>query len=327
MPIAAGHLRYPKVRALLPRTRLAYVHLPNLLTDAKRDRAARVFGYVAISLPDEFLVLFMEEGELVNATATSDGRTWRALPIGEAVAKVPSAAEYGEICFHEAEDEQLAAMYATQLLPDLGWPPDLPVGDASAVLGNLMATLFDGVLEVLGDGGVNYVVFLHGMPVRGYYLDAAPSPDEAGRVRALLERALRAGGTIRRWDVPPALVNQAAPALIAAYRELVAGLMRRLSDEGAHGAFSVAEHARHHLVGKHPALDRFSLTLPNQRDPVVDTPALSAAIAAWLIETMWHLHLPDGVSVEQMVAELARPRRHLFQAAGLWEALGWRIPW
>jgi hypothetical protein len=62
MPVAAGHLRYPKVRALLPRTRLAYVHLQNLLTDAKRDRAARVFGYVAIWLPDEFLVLYMEEG-------------------------------------------------------------------------------------------------------------------------------------------------------------------------------------------------------------------------------------------------------------------------
>ena len=28
-------------RVLLPRTRLAYVHLRNLLTDAKRDRAAR----------------------------------------------------------------------------------------------------------------------------------------------------------------------------------------------------------------------------------------------------------------------------------------------
>ena len=327
MPVAAAHLRYPKVRALLPRTRLAYVHLQNLLTDTKRDRSARVFGYVAIWLPDDFLVLYMEEGELVNATATSDGRTWRALPIGEAVAMVPSAAEYGESCFHEAEDEQLAAMYATQLTPDLGWPAELPPGSTSAMLGHLMATLFDGVLEVMTDGGVNYIVIGDGVPLRGYYESEGPTPDEPFRARALLERALQNGGLVRRWDVPPVLANQAAPALIAAYRELVHTLMHRLVAAGAHGALAVAEHARHQLVTKHPALDRFSLSIPNQRDPVVDTPALSGAIAAWLTETMWHLHLPDGVTVERLMAEVARPRRHLFQAAGLFEALPWTIPW
>jgi len=327
MPVAAGHPRYPRVRALLPQTRLAYVHLRNLLTDAKRDRAARVFGYVAIWLPDELLLLYLEEGELVNATATADGRSWRAVPIGEAVAKVPSAAEYGEICFHEAEDEQLAAMYATQTTPDLGWPPDLPAHHASALMGHLMATLFDGLLEVTADGGVNYVVFQHGMPLRGYYANDATAADEPARVRELLERAFGNGGVAKRWDVPPALSNQAAPALIAAYRDFVGALMQRLSDRGASGAFAVAEHARHHLMGKHPALERFSLTLPNQRDPVVDTTALSLAIGAWLAETLWHLHLPDGVTAEALIADVARPRRHLFQAAGLWDALPWTIPW
>ena len=31
--------RFPHERVLLPRTKLAYVHLPNLLSDAKRDRS------------------------------------------------------------------------------------------------------------------------------------------------------------------------------------------------------------------------------------------------------------------------------------------------
>ena len=59
----------------------------------------------------------------------------------------------------------------------------------------------------------------------------------------------------------------------------------------------------------------------------MDAPALSVAIAAWLNETLWHLHLPEGVTAEQLLAEVARPRRHLFQAAGLFEALPWTIPW
>lgn len=327
MPVASGHPRYPKVRALLPRTRLAYVHLQNLLTDAKRDRAARVFGYVAIWLPEELLMLYMEEGDVVNATATADGRRWRALPIGEAIAKVPSAAEYGEICFHEAEDEQLAAMYATQLTPDLGWPPELPAASTSAMLGNLMATLFDGLVEIVADGAVNYVVFQHGMPLRAYFADDATDGDVGPRARSLLDRAFQNGGSARRWDVPPVLPNQAAPALIAAYRDLVTTLVRRLQEVGAESALPVAERARHQLMERHPALERFSLTIPSQRDPVVDAAELSAAIGAWLSETLWHLHLPDGVAVEPLLADVTRSRRHLFQAAGLFEALPWNIPW
>ena len=74
MPAPAAKLRYPHGRVLLERTKLAYVHLRNLLSDAKRDRTARVAGYVAIWLPEEFLMLFLREGEVVNAVrATQRG--------------------------------------------------------------------------------------------------------------------------------------------------------------------------------------------------------------------------------------------------------------
>src|SRR5689334_10176764 len=99
-------LRYPHARVLLPRTRLAYIHLRNLLTDAKRDRSARVSGYVAIWLPEEFLVLYLQRGELVNA-CLHDGHAFQPIALGAAVEKVPAEPEYGEICFHEADDEQL----------------------------------------------------------------------------------------------------------------------------------------------------------------------------------------------------------------------------
>ena len=326
MPVAA-YLRYPKVRELLPRTRLAYVHLKNLLTDAKRDRAARVFGYVGIWLPDELLVLYMEEGEVVNATATPDGLRWRALAISEAVGKVPSAAEYGEICFHQAEDEQLAVMFATQVFPEIAWPSGMPPANTAALLANLMATLFDGVVEVVYDAGVNYVLFQHGLPLRGYYVDEPSAPNELMQVRGLLDRAFAHGGAVRRFDVPPALANQAEPALIAAYRELVGQVVQRLADGGAGGAFAVAEQARQMLIGRHPALDRFSLQVPNQRDPVVDRPALAAAMAAWLKETLWLVELPGGLTAERLIAETSRGRRHLFQAAGLFDALPWTMPW
>src|SRR6478752_10338183 len=140
-------LRYPYSRVLLPRTRLAYVHLRNLLTDAKRDRSARVSGYVAIWLPEEFLVLYLQNGELVNA-CLYNGKEFCPIAIGAAVEKVPSEPEYGEICFHEADDEQLSCMFATQSTPPIPWPAELRSSDPSSLFPYLMATTFDGVVEI-----------------------------------------------------------------------------------------------------------------------------------------------------------------------------------
>ncbi len=233
MPLPANTLHYPVERVLLQRTRLAYVHLRNLLTDAKRDRAARVYAYVMVWLPEELLLLFLQEGEVVNATATADGAHFRALPIGEALGKVPSAAEFGDICFHCADDEQLATMYWSQVLVPVAWPTELLLDDASAVLAFLHATMHDGVVEVLADGGVNYVVFRQGVATRGFFAYRADGSAEQ-RLRALLDPARKA--MVQLWPVPPALPVQVPPALIRAYRELMAAVVKRLGESGTDGA-------------------------------------------------------------------------------------------
>ena len=322
MPLPANTLHYPVERVLLQRTRLAYVHLRNLLTDAKRDRAARVYAYVMVWLPEELLLLFLQEGEVVNATATADGAHFRALPIGEALGKVPSAAEFGDICFHCADDEQLATMYWSQVLVPVAWPTELLLDDASAVLAFLHATMHDGVVEVLADGGVNYVVFRQGVATRGFFAYRADGSAEQ-RLRALLDPARKA--MVQLWPVPPALPVQVPPALIRAYRELMAAVVKRLVESGTDGAPAVAEHARHMLLERHPALERFSLQHPNPRDPVTETAALSAAIAAWLGELLWTAVPADGSSPERIIAELTSDRRHVFQSAGLFDALPWKI--
>src|SRR5215212_3380004 len=101
MPASPASLRFPYTRVLLPRTRLAYVHLRNLLTDAKRDRSARISGYVAISLPDELVILYLLRGEVANATV-HDAHRSEAIAIASALEKIPGAPEYGEIVFNEA---------------------------------------------------------------------------------------------------------------------------------------------------------------------------------------------------------------------------------
>ena len=342
MSLPGGELRFPRFRVLLPRTRLAYVHVRNMLTDAKRDRSARVFGYICVWLPDEFLLLFMQEGEVVNATSSHDGQRFQPLAIADAVAKIPREAEYGEVCFHEADDEQLAIMYWTQINDAENWPDDVSQDDAEAVLHYLHGTMFDGVLKLAHEGGRSYAVFRQGALVRGYFADDAFGAPEQ-QVRDLLapsDKWVRA----RFWAVPPPLPTQAPPALIQAYRELMTSTVQRLLDSGVHTAEAVAEHARLHLVPEHPALERFSVSIDavvaggvantlsygrtptsQVKDPIVTVPALSAAVGAWLSELIWTASPADGSAPERFLEDLLRARRHMFQSSGLFEALPWKL--
>ena len=328
---------------LLHRTRLAYVHLPNLLTDAKRDRTARVYGYVQLWLAEELLLLFLQEGEVVNATMSADGRRFRTLPIAEALASVPGAAEFGEVCFQQCEDEQLAAMYISQTSEPLAWPPELNAGDAVAVLGFLHSTMHDGVVEVRSDSGVHYGMSRNGRVVRGYFADEPIQPQgiaqgvaqgvaHGGEPGARLAEVIAAARSarepveVRLWPVPPPLMVQAPPALIAAYRDLMRATIARLVEHGATGAAAVAEHARLQLAARHPSLNAFAGPSPG-RDPIVSTEALTAAAGAWLVELLWAAAPGDGTNPGRLLGDAMRDRRHLFQSAGLSEALPWKLEW
>jgi hypothetical protein len=310
-------LRFPRQRVLLARTRLAYVHLRNLLTDAKRDRAARVYGYVAIWLPEELLLLFLQEGDVVNATNTVDGVRWAGVAIKEALARVPNAAEYGEVLFHEAPDEQLACMHHAQLAPPVPWPSDADAARPAALGAHLAATMFDGVVEVQRDHAVSYLLYHHGLPRRVYSHDGVPAGPDAAAAALLAD-----GARIRRFAVPPPLPVQAAPPLIEAYRVLVRTLVARLTADGADGAPAVAEQARRTRALAHPVLAHLALGDAGP-DPVTTTAELTAAVAAWITDLLWST---ASAEPEAVLREVTRDRRHLFHSAGLFAALPWTVP-
>lgn len=326
MPGPRDALRFPARRVLLQRTRLAYVHLRNLLTDAKRDRAARLYGYVAVWLERELILLYLEEGEVVNATCSPDGLSFKAVPIGEALARVPAAAEYGSVCFHEASEELLDLLFATQTTSPLAWPSGVPAGDLEALLAWCHAMFFDGALETQTDGGVHFVVFSRGTPVRGYFADDRPG-EILPHLRALLAPLANAAPPLLRlWGPVEAIAVQAPPALIQAYRELMASLVQRLQEQGAVSAPAIAEGARRSLVAAHPCLERFSLSVPSPRDPVVDALSLSRAMGAWVGDLLWASSGTD-ITAEELLKELTGARRHMFQSAGFFEALPWKLNW
>ena len=256
MPAIVAGLRYPTSRVMLPRTRLAYVHVRNLLTDAKRDRSARLSGYVAIWLPEEFVILYLQHGEVVNATIM-DAKGWRAVGITSALDHLPAEPEYGEICFHEAEDDQLAAMFSAQTVPEEPWPNELKVTDPKALFAFLTSIMFDGTVEIMSEGSVNYLIFRAGT-VGQAFLSFSATGSVADRVAKLFSPEGKVEyGKFRRWSHVEPLPVQAPPALVLAYRELSHALVQRLVAAGRESAPAIAEQARQNLLKAHPELDSF----------------------------------------------------------------------
>jgi hypothetical protein len=331
MPLRAASLRFPCERVLLARTKLAYVHVRNLLTDAKRDRAARVYGYVAIWLPEEFLVLYIRAGEVVNAMALDD-EGYRALSIADAIDLVPAEPELGEICFHEASDSQLACMHFSQMEEPTAWPSELDPTDPEALFAHLGATTFDGMLEIVDDGAINYVILRDGLVERCFLSRGPSKADEPEVLRAhrpFAETDSREKLGVFRWPVPPSLPVQANPSLIQAYRELTRALVGKLVEGGNPGAPKVAEYAREALVPDYPCLASYSALspAPHLHDPVVDAEGLTAAIAQWVKEIILAAVDLDTTRPEQILRSVTHERRHAFQSAGFFQKLPWPITW
>jgi hypothetical protein len=324
MPVTVAGLRYPRTRVLLPRTRLAYVHLRNLLTDAKRDRAARVNGYVAIWLPEEFLVLYLRRGELVNATL-HDGRGFHPIAISAALEKVPSEPEYGEVCFHEAEEAQLACMFITQTAAPESFPPEVRASDPAALFPFLMSSMYDGLLEISSEGAVNYLLFTNGVVKTAFLADAQTGTlvERVSKLFELERRALHVG--VRRWPPPGALPIQAPTGLVQAYRDLATQIVLRLVANGRDSAPAIAEHARLTLVPSHPSLEGLSFSGRPARAVVADAEDLTGAIAALINEVLWTAGDTEGSDTVEMLRELTHERRHLFQSAGLFDRIAWKL--
>src|SRR5205085_829729 len=130
-------------------------------------------------------------GEVVNATEYQ-ARGRKALSIARALERVPSEPEYGEVCFNEADQEQLACMFATHSKPPEAWPDGLAPNDPAELFPHLAALTFDGVVEIIANDCVNYLIFHHGAVARTF-LSSSHHGTVVDRVAKLFAREGRVG--------------------------------------------------------------------------------------------------------------------------------------
>ena len=327
-PVRLADLEFPQTSRLIHRTRLAFIHLDNLLAFAKRDRDGRVDGYLVAYLPDECLLVFLKKGEAVNAASMhSTGR--HVITIGEALKRMRAEVERGELAYAVAPMEQLAWMYqscAAALAPrpvDHGRPDLL-----FPALHNEQVT---GVVELISNGRVSYLRLEQGKFTGGYFCDKPDAVPVPKYVESLFQSGPdSAPPALSAMVFPPEpeLPAQAPNALINTYRELYWRIVDAVEKEFPGEAKKRSQRVTAALTNAHHALAL--IAVPRGADvpeAVVRPDELATALCDWVLQLLEGVEIMMPGIAPRVLKESTKEHRYVLQAAGFYGRLPWQVSW
>lgn len=326
--VRLADLTFPSLRVQIQRTRLAFIHLDNLLHFAKIDRDGRVDGYLVAYLPDEVALLFFRRGEVMTAVAfTEAGRT--IVPIASVLRRMRQEMERGELAFCDAPMEQLTWMYHSCALP-----PEPKMVDAKqpeTIFPALQHEKFGGVLELISDGRVSYLRFDVGKFVSGYFTGKSDKTSIGQHVEALFRprpdgaKPLVTAAVFRPNGELP---EQASPAMIQSYRELFWHILdvaeRQVPGEGQKRGVKV----RDALASGSAPLGAIGTPPDRELPELVARPdQLTQTLADWTRQVLQQLEIIAPGVAPAIVQEATREQRFVLQKAGFYQSLPWTVSW
>ncbi len=326
--VRLADLMFPSQRVQIHRTRLAFIHLDNLLHFAKIDRDGRVDGYVAAYLPDSVAVLFFKRGEVMTAVAfTEAGRT--VVSIASVLRDMEKEMERGELAFCDAPMEQLAWMYHS--CADPREPKVVDAQDPGTIFPALQHEHFSGVLELISDGKVSYFRFNDGRFVNGYFSGKAEQSTIAQHVESLF----RPGADGARPSVAASvfrpdgeLPEQASPAMIQSYRELFWRILAVAEQQVPGEANQRGVKLRDALARGAGPLGAIGTPLDRKPLEVVARPdELTQGLADWTRQLVQQLEIIAPGVAATIVRDATREHRFVLQKAGFYQTLPWTVSW
>jgi hypothetical protein len=319
---------FPYDRALLPRTKLSYANLPGILADGKRDRQARISGYLVIQLGERCYLILIRGGEpFFGALITPQGREPAALSEILRIAAVEcERGEGGSIGYYAAGEEQLRAMVSTLSSEPVPLPYGVDTTSAERLFPVLRERAFSGVLELSADDGAHhYLAFRRGAFREGWFAGRDPVVPLADFIRMLFD------------DVPPratlfplveAVPVHASQGLIEQYRRLLSGTAREMAHSmGMQGASELVSRARLGALDEHPVLAAFEVAGDGRvsGDPVAAPEELTAAVARWITDAVVTAAEDHELDPAEVVARAARDGRFALQEQGFFDRLPWSL--
>jgi hypothetical protein len=327
-PVRLADLQFPQVNRLIHRTRLAFIHLDNLLAFAKRDRDGRVDGYIAAYLPDECLLLFFRRGEAVNAASLhTAGR--QVITITEALKRMRAHVERGELTYCAAPMEQLAWMYGSCAG---GYTPRfIDVNQPDKFFPVLQQEKTSGVLELISNGRVSYLKFEDGKYLSGYFCDRPESIPPARYLESLFHLGpdgAPPGMSAGLFPASAELPAQAATALVNTYRELYWRIVDAVDREFPGEAKKRAQKVTAGIIETHQALALLSVPRGTDTpDAVVQPEELSTALSDWTLQLLEGAEVMMPGTAPKVLKDATREHRYVLQAAGFYGRLPWQVTW
>jgi hypothetical protein len=321
-------LTFPSTRLHVVRTRLAFIHVDNLLHFAKMDRDGKVDGFVAVYLPMMLVVLLLRKGDLITSVAFREGGR-AVIPLAEALTVIRAEMERGELEYADAPMEELAWIYQSCAAPALRRPVDEQA--PHTLFPMLRDEKFTGILELISNGRVAYFRFDKGQYVTGFFSGMSEGMTVPQYVEKLFQpgpdgaRPMIAAGVFPVSDQVP---EQAMPALIQTYRELFSRLAeaaeRHVPGEGMKRGFKL----RDSLGATHRVLAAVGQPLDRDPVPVVATvEQLTLGLSEWAKQLLEQLEvIAPGVAVA-VLKEATKEQRFVLQKAGFYQRLPWAVTW
>jgi hypothetical protein len=327
-PIRLAELAFPQVSRLVHRTRLAFIHLDNLLAYGKRDRDGRVDAYLTAYLPDECVLLFFRKGEAVNAAVLhTTGR--RVITIADAMKRMRAEVERGELAYCVAPMEQLAWMYQSCAAPVE--PRVLDPDNPGALFPVLKEERVTGVVELIANGRVSYLRFDAGQFAGGYFCDKGAETPVSKFLEAQLQRG--ADGrlpllSIGVFSAVSDLPAQAPNALINTYRELYWRIVDEVEKEFPGEARRRAQKVCAGIVSAHQVLTVLSAPRGTEMpDAVVQPEELSNALTDWSLQLLEGVEVMMPGTAPKILKEATREHRYVLQSTGFYGRLPWQVAW
>ncbi|HEX6039012.1 hypothetical protein [Longimicrobium sp.] len=320
--------RFPWDSAYLPRTKLAYVNLPGILSDGKRDRQARVPGFVAVQLGERCFMIFMRQGEpFFAARITPAGRGPAALSeVLRLCATESERGEGGQIGYYGASEDQLRAMLSTVVHEPLPLSTEVDPARPDLLFPKLRERGFSGVLELCDGGRKHYLVFQDGGFRTGWFTERDESMPIPDFLRGLF--TLGAGLAVGLYPALDALPVQAGPGFVDLYRRIIGGTLREVAlATGRETALGIVQRGQGLAALEHPVVASFDIT-PEGRvmgDPVASPEKLTDGVARWMTEVLIAAADHHGVDPAGVVEKVGRDSRFVLQEHGFFARLPWAL--
>lgn len=326
--VRLSDLRFPGGQVLIHRTRLAYIHLDNLLNFAKFDRDGRVDAYIAAYLPDEVTLIFVRGGHVVTAVALGQ-KDRTVVPIADAVRSMRAEIERGELAFCEASAEQLTWMYHAGIAPLEPVPVDQQA--PAKVFADLQRDQFTGVLEFIVDGRVSYIRMDAGRFAAGYFADKPGDTSIPSWIEQLLQPhadGSRPTVVVGAFQPGTALPEQASTALLEAAREVFWRLAEHAEQEAPQDGMKRALKLRDTVAQAHPPLAAVSIPRDQPLTATVMTPAdVTMGLAQWARQLLEQLEVVAPGAAPGVLRAATKDHRFLLQRAGFYGQLPWTVTW